>query len=767
MRLRYSGEFLSLAGVTWRADIYQEAASDFTVGDLTFPLDPLTIRWDDRSPEEPICGSMATLRIESPGDRTYADLYTEVPGDVRLDVYRNNVLYWSGCLDTETYREPYDRYNKYDVELTFYDFGHLHRIPYSLTGTKTLRQILEAALAASGIHYTAISEAYMSTKFTDDTAVTLAALSIPSENFIDEDGVAFDWERVLSEGVLLPLALRMVQKAGTIWIYDINSLFRDKGTTEDIDWSATGQEMSTGRVFNDIRVTFSPYSRSKMTKDFEYGDIYGSEYINADHSDNDPDYYSFFQNALVGQLFDPDYVAFTIFRSNDGTKCKGLAEIGTNNRYFKIYPLLGGDESEGVAVGFVAGHGSLAHGTTYTKGIAPGSHPQTVALKTVRSYLPALDADGRNDNMVKVVMEMMADPRYNPFDEPEGEFGDLWNELHNYEEYKSWGQQAFVPVAIVLYDANGTALYHYRNAGITSHGHPADSVAKCAAWSEVGDGWISGDASFGDAWLSYYDDELDLITGVGCLGWKTNGQNFGKPWAEGGSGPANRKVYYSDAVGTKTSWSALNSFKKLPKGQFIPYPPVAGYLEVRVYNGVYIFDDTDKFSSAAHGGFEDEDLYSKMRWLLYKAPEVSVVKRTLTFDDSEIDDIEYSGVANVNAKEDLELETICGTAPSACPTARGILMRTSNGQQLSRLKRQGRTESAEQLLIGTLYSQFAARKTVLNGEVTLDPGGLTLYDDAAQEAGVKFLLTSEEQHLRDDVSEACFLQVRPDEYTAE
>ena len=150
-RLRYSGEFLSLHGDVWRCEILQEAASAFQVGELVFPADdPLTIEWDERSPEEPVCGSMATLTIESPGDRTYADLYTEVPGAIRLDVYRNDVLYWSGSADTETYNEPYDRGSHYDVELTFYDFGMLQRIPYNLTGKKTLREILEGALAASG-----------------------------------------------------------------------------------------------------------------------------------------------------------------------------------------------------------------------------------------------------------------------------------------------------------------------------------------------------------------------------------------------------------------------------------------------------------------------------------------------------------------------------------------------------------------------------------------------------------------------------------------
>ena len=44
---------------------------------------------------------------------------------------------------------------------------------------------------------------------------------------------------------------------------------------------------------------------------------------------------------------------------------------------------------------------------------------------------------------------------------------------------------------------------------------------------------------------------------------------------------------------------------------------------------------------------------------------------------------------------------------------------------------------------------------------------MTLYEDAAQEAGVKLLMTGEVQHIRTEMSEAGFIEVRPDEYTAE
>lgn len=91
-------------------------------------------------------GSTATIQIESPGDRTYEDLYTIDVGKIRMDVYRNNSLYWSGALDPEFYEEPYERARHYVVSLTFSDFGILGRLKYNLSEMQPLHAILVHAL---------------------------------------------------------------------------------------------------------------------------------------------------------------------------------------------------------------------------------------------------------------------------------------------------------------------------------------------------------------------------------------------------------------------------------------------------------------------------------------------------------------------------------------------------------------------------------------------------------------------------------------------
>ena len=99
------------------------------------------------------------------------------------------------------------------MSLTFSDLGVLGRIPYDLSGRKTLRQILETALDRSQIRYASIDETYISTSFTNGTVLTLSGLSLPSENFYDEDGKPMDYKAVL-EGILQPLGLRRSRKQG-------------------------------------------------------------------------------------------------------------------------------------------------------------------------------------------------------------------------------------------------------------------------------------------------------------------------------------------------------------------------------------------------------------------------------------------------------------------------------------------------------------------------------------------------------------------------
>ena len=775
MELRYAGEFLSKRGVAWRCEILQEVDESFAeVGELEFPADePLVIDWPERSKAEPLCGSTATLTVISPGDRTYADLYSVKPGTIRLDVYREDELFWSGCLDPEFYEEPYDSAGGYEVTLTFSDFGILDRLRCSLDGSPTIREYLDAALSASGILYAAVDQSMISTSFTDGSSLTLSSLTMRSDNFTDEDGVRSNWADVIA-GLLQPLALKLTQREGRIWVYDLNGLHG--AAPEEIVWDGIGQSMGTDRVYNEIRVVFSPYGSSELQDgEMDYTDTHGPEWSNITKDPEGvkyeggsvpsgvtvPECYSFYPD--YGTDWDYLNIDFTIFISDTA---EASADRGVSCRWFRTEPVLGGEESEGVAVGFYVGHHSMAptpgqpENVPERKGISldPNVGGSGKAFATRRVYLPPLPEAQADGIWLRLRQEMLCDCRYNPFsDASDG------NEKENQETLTTLANFALVPVRISLWSSaeGGSALKHWTNRDIVAQGRDANYISNL-----LGD-WEDGDASFGDAWLMWCDptsyDTIDGSSGVG--GWKCNRQNFGIPDIEG----------WASAHGGR-SWQLKESFGRMPDGQFVKYPPCGGWLEVEVGTGVFLYTRNTIAAQALLGRrdtFRENvmetflhkvGIYSTLRWLLFKVPELSVVRKGTPPTDIGDEDIEFSGVLNEYAAEELSLDTICGSLDSPSPTAKGVYCKTADGTQLGALQRAGVTDRPEQLLIGTLYSQYADRRTTLTGEIRTVPGRPGPVTEAAQPAGTKFMAVSERQDCISGCSEVKLCELRPDEY---
>lgn len=744
-QLRYMGEFLSRAGVTWRVEILQEASAPFgSVGQLTFEAEEaLVIDWKHTDKEAVICGSEATLKLESPGDRTYEDLYTIEVGRIRMDVYRENALYWSGALDPEFYEEPYEAYNHYVVTLTFSDFGILDRLKYNLAGMQTLQAILLDALTRSTINYGGLdADTYCTTYFPNGGKANPAALAVRSENFYDEDAEPSTLKEVV-EGILQPLALKMIQRNGQVYVFDLNGLHT--AARRAITWDGDSQTMGVDKVANNVKVNFSPYSSAELINgELEYGGEYSVEMVNL-VADPGKSYYSYYpdysEEHRQGSNWDYNLINFTIFISSQG---KGLAYLNPSARYCHILPLVGGpSETTGIAWAFHSGgHGGLDTGWPKRILNTVTMERSTVVMKTHRVFLPALSSEGQKSYYVRLSLEMLLDARYNPFTEGNG-----GNEGDNYEGVKTQTGYAFVPIAVNVYDSEGNAVCHYDNSSIAKGGTKGH-LAYCKG------SWVSGEGGFGSAYLEYYDPN-DLWESAGICGWKKNRQCIGRP----GRGNVDVVLY--------------DSFKQMADGQYMPYPTQGGYLEVTVFAGVQCFDMDEyiwpitqtAWESPYYWGPDKNNWYNKVRWLLYKAPKVELVKNNLIFDAAELDDVEYSGYINKFAKEEISIDTVCGTANTTCPTAKGIYCRATDSLQIQTLKRAGVTDHPEKLLIGTLYSQFAARKTTLSGEAKIDTGGLCIYTERNQ-AGKVFMMSGETQDVITDTTDAQYTEFNADEYEA-
>ena len=100
MRAIYKGGFYSVGGTLYEVEILKEGYAGATT-EIAFGEDPLTIEWADVDKLEPVMSSSARIQLFSDSDRQFVGLYTVETGSVRMDLFREGALYWSGTIDTE------------------------------------------------------------------------------------------------------------------------------------------------------------------------------------------------------------------------------------------------------------------------------------------------------------------------------------------------------------------------------------------------------------------------------------------------------------------------------------------------------------------------------------------------------------------------------------------------------------------------------------------------------------------------------------------
>lgn len=743
-QVNYSGEFMSIGGVRWRVDILTDTPG--ARKELEFDLDSLIIEWAEESKEVPVCGSTATINVVSPGDRTYSELYTENPTGVLMKVYRKNMLYWSGYLDTEFYEEPYASNEGYTVSLTFSDFGVLDRLKFSGEGKRSLANIIDNALSKSGLPRT------LNTSLISGNAegTALMDLEVDSSNFFDEDGEALTLREVL-EGILQPLALRIVQRAGAIWIYDLNGL----ATSTDrrvISWESTDQQMSVDKVYNNAKVTWSPYVAKKFgpTKDCwtqttEFTKAQATQALNASPvllQDTYSTYlYAYHFTPSADAWEDKEDLGFAMLISGRGagaTINEGAIPASSGNRgFYKIIPIEDGSESEGVAISYPyvveykEGVVSKIMGGGYTqdKDGAPG--PSIVVFDS--AHIPPIPHDRFGDLNLRVEVNMLCDTRYNPYETPVDD-GVIRSDKTTYELAKSDANFVYVPVKIKFRPTGSANVYVWSNRAELNN---IDKLM--VSLSETRGKWYADDGStFG--YLAWYDPR-DRINNTGVLGWQKN-----KPAIQ-----AQLHQLYSN-------------LESADPGQIIPWPFGAesgGEIWMEILEGPWITKTSPGIIAAEYRSYEASLLANS--WRLLEPPEFTAISTQLITKELPDEDLEYSGMLNTNAKESIEIDTICGTSDKRVYLSRGAYTHPC-GEYVRTITRGGITGQAEDVLIGTLYSQFGSRKLKLSGTAAMNGEGVCLYTDEASE-GVNLMLAGAVENAREDTMSGTFIEVSPDIYT--
>lgn len=709
----------------WDLTISQESSAPWP-SSPTLQLDadsPLTFEWDDAKPQDVIEGSTATLRLVSPSDRFFADLYTIDPLGVTLEVKAGGVTVWRGSLDPELYEEPYSMGSGYTVDLTFSDLAPMKDRDFEGSGHLAFDTLLRSALGhtALGGDYGLMTSTRILTGGGSGVTMQMGQLCISADNFTDEDGTPMKMSEAV-ESILRPFGLHMRQFGGRAWIYDYHTLATGQQQPRRlITWTSTDSMMSMADIAHKVTIRYSPYADTTLAD----GTVEAAALSPSSATDSLSVY------TDDGLEDSPRIHGFTIY-AFEGVESPNPTLDPCGNTLYRIVAGHSGQSGAGIlglarqSRGMPSPH-VLAGGT----GVSTVQTPSAKKVMTLTGPWLTAPADS-TDYLLKVSMSFMLDVRANPFEGAERR-----NEKGNYERLTNWANFGYVPCALEVVDDTGRAIAHYANRAVKD----SDSCSQVGAWRP-------GAASPGDMWLAYYDTG-NRKSASGWGGFKTNRQTIG---------------YWRDTL------PAI--FTKRGDGEYVPYPSLSGMvcngrLRLTVYAGVDWWDYGRAGQSAA------KDLDSRWMWCLYGAPSIEVVRD----DGTEIatEDVIYTATAIEGAASDIDIDLTSGSSVEA-PTARAVILtRVENSSGQTALRQAGadtfgrvRSGRVEELLLDTLVSQYDSPHVMLTGEADLAPmimGAPTGWRDAAQDSDRVFIPTALAADARLGTAQTTYRQISPDSYT--
>lgn len=737
--LRYYAEFYDRKDRKYRVEICQESETAYTPVEVELAAEPVTIEWNEVEKLDPVRGSGATLRLISTTDRQFYDMYSVDYGVIELNVLREEddamVLYWAGTLDPELFSEPYAYANMYVTELTFVDLAVLDYAMWDGEGRLQIAIILEKCLNSARLQNMPIALSYdlVSTTYGDYSAgATLLVLD--AENFYDEDGDAMTMREVLEE-VLRPFALQITQRNGQFHLYDCHAL--SSLEPEQIEWYSDDATLETDKVYNNVRVRFSPADVQEVANtELDPQEILQEGGISKTMA-----------GTVAGETEPTGW--FTLHFGLYGTRNKMTVKNGAT--FFRVQPIYSGDEEAGVLWGasfpdFADQAGWAPNSPSCALQYDPDS-PGTDYANRVWPTLPCVPiielkefaAPGKvylSNTMLRISLELLYDLRSNPFEQV-----DLFSDPDDsvaYSRLSDYGVYCYIPVVITARSVSTGKLYRYsnnyrRSPSLTSYGND-----EAVGWIEVSE---ETEVYLRPAWLCYYNDSFDEKSALN--GWTTN-----------------KRIVGPSINGAPILTEAQ---KRRNEGEYIDLPPEPSTIKVEVCSGIL-------FHTSSHGIVYSPTnavvIYNALYnpdhgWFAYKNLEVRYVPVSGGDDDYEEVDFEATGYIDKLAREELSIDTIVGSLGDTV-MAKGDL-RTIDGVRQTSFNRGDYTDRLERLLIGTAYSQYADRKNVLSGTIE-SPKTFGVLSDATIDG--KYMVVSEVQNIEEATSEIRAIEVIADKYEA-
>jgi len=720
----YTTQFHGLDDTLWNIDIYIEGYDARPVEIKLEGDEPCVIDWQETGKTDVVQSSTCTLRVSNESDRQMTLLMSDV--EAAVIVSRDGKWYWLGHLDDAIYEEPYSFTKAYVTELTFSDFGILNRIPFTLKGRQSVRNIVWDCLDpvfGDNISYN-LYTSLLEPK--SQQPLTLDMLYINADRFeadADSWGATTTKREVLEE-VLRPLGLRIVQKNAQPYIYDIEYLRDHPALQAPVVWKGTDAYLRGSETYGRFEVGFEPDALETLADsglDYDKCNLVVTDrYFALDYTDYNG-YTGFATNLELGF-----YIAVSRLLQPEPR-----VELARNATFFRTRPVFTDSSDLGVAWRIqcrkiyrtIELNGHPVHLTTravLADNLPSASLAATVAVFSLTSgYLPGIP--DRDSFQLRVNLDFLLSFRDNPLDDPPEEWvqGQSWYQNGSEGIERAWRHanyfQMLVPVKLEVLDDAGNPIWHYRNATVSDEPGVGSGLNAFAQPLGIGEGaWVAGAATFADMVLAYYKDydpddtDRDPLVTSGWVG--------------------NRIALAREMEINGTLYRVRDD------GEYLPLPPVAGRLRLTVGSGVFPFPLRDTHDIPA--------LCTKMAWQMYRNPEISIVKADRREDGI---DTEPSYERDAVGRLASFSETImAGTwAKGIAPSARGLLFNAS-GTVWEQFAKNGTLRTLQEHRLRCIEDQALHVQPVITGTAELDP--LFRAKLEASTPGV-FLVTALRQNL--------------------
>ena len=241
---------------------------------LVFGSSPVVLTWEECALTDVIHRSQLQLNLIAIDDGDYRDIMDSLEQVYCMlqikdddDLWR---LWWVGAYASTTWLEPFSRERKYEVQLTFSDFGYLERLDYDgnrfdCPGAVTVSAILSwVAYRIAG--YAAVPDVkWMPLSAVQFNMCDFSRLIVRDVLFTEDDGSSRNVLDILTD-VLEPANVHVMQHCGRIY------LFRpDWETAEEayhpgavvIESAGIDAEMESCETYRRMELNYDPRSRKE------------------------------------------------------------------------------------------------------------------------------------------------------------------------------------------------------------------------------------------------------------------------------------------------------------------------------------------------------------------------------------------------------------------------------------------------------------------------------------------------------------------------